>query len=161
MRQPKFQQTPNLNEQMNVSRPPLCCLPLTPRRSDYFFLFFSAAHASQRPKTGLALERRRGCVPSRFRLRRLRPDVPTRYTVRLVFYRYESEIFSHISTPAAGGVQAGRRADEGTSDKRRRSSDDGSTFGPRREQLCLILPLLAAQWSVISSTSRREESRIK
>ena len=101
-------------------------------------------------------------MPSRFRLRRLRPDVPTRYTVRLVFYRYESEIFSHISTPAAGGVQAGRRADEeGTSDKRRRSSDDGSTFGPRREQLCLILPLLAAQWSVISLTSRREESRIK
>ena len=111
---------------MNVSRPrpPLFCLPVTPRRSDYFFLFFSAAHASQRPKRlALALERRRGCVPSRFRLRRLRPDVPTRYTVRLVFYQCESERY-----------ESGRRADEGTTRER------------------VILPLLAAQ-SVISSTS--------
>ena len=111
---------------MNVSRPrpPLFCLPVTPRRSDYFFLFFSAAHASQRPKRlALALERRRGCVPSRFRLRRLQPDVPTRYTVRLVFYQCESERF-----------ESGRRADEGTTRER------------------VILPLLAAQ-SVISSTS--------
>ena len=81
LRQPKFQQTPNLNEQMNVSRPlPFCCLPLTrPCRSDYFLVFFSAAPAWQRPKTGLVLKRR-DRVPPRFRLRRLqkfRTDVRT------------------------------------------------------------------------------------